>query len=56
MLFNSVIQFRGHLGRRNYGAKFPQQFRRFAPVRYGIYASTNTAGDTVVSTELIKKA
>lgn len=26
------------------------------PVRYGIYASTNTAGDTVVSTGLIKKA
>lgn len=26
------------------------------PVRYGIYASTNTVGDTVVSTGLIRKA
>lgn len=26
------------------------------PVRYGIYASTNTVGDTVVSTGLIEKA
>ena len=32
MRFNSVIQFRGHLGRRNYGAKLPQQFRRFTMV------------------------